>query len=128
MCRVLPSFLVYTLVAWRFTAVPFIGDEWGEVLNMGYVKHAWAGCATLLTLDVLFTYMLYERIFHFAMDDHIRGSGHVACIEEIRDTYRCWLENVNESPRHRWEDNIRMYIKTIWWVCGLILFGSRWKE
>jgi hypothetical protein len=63
--------------------------------------------------------LLCERIFYFAVDDHIWGRGHVACIGVIRDTYRCWVENVKDRPRHRWEVNIRMYIKRIWWDHGL---------
>jgi hypothetical protein len=39
---------------------------------------------------------------------------------EIRNEYKIWIEALKGErpfgrPRRRWEDNIRMYLREIWW-------------
>jgi hypothetical protein len=48
----------------------------------------------------------------------MRWAGHVACMEEMRNGYKLWSENVKgialRIPRHRWEDNIIIDLKEDW--------------
>jgi hypothetical protein len=49
-------------------------------------------CQLADTSDDLFAFLLCERIFHFDIN--------------IRDIYRCWVENVKERTRHRFFNSL----------------------
>jgi hypothetical protein len=55
--------------------------------------------------------------------------GHVAYIGEMRNAYNILVRKLKGKrslgrPRHRWEYNIRMDVREIWWegVTGFIWF------
>jgi len=48
----------------------------------------------------------------------MRWAGHVACMEEMRNTYKILVrkpegKRPHGRPRHRWENNIRMDLMEI---------------
>jgi hypothetical protein len=48
----------------------------------------------------------------------MRWSGHVACLAEMRNAHKNLAGKLEKkrplrSPRHRWEDNVRMKLKEI---------------
>ena len=48
----------------------------------------------------------------------MRWVGHVVCMEESRGIYRVLVgkpegERPLERPKHRWEDNIKMYLQEV---------------
>jgi hypothetical protein len=48
----------------------------------------------------------------------VRWAGHVACMEEVRGAYKILVGKPEGRrplgrPRHRWEDNIKMYLREI---------------
>jgi hypothetical protein len=51
----------------------------------------------------------------------MRWAGHVACMGEMRKAHRILVGKPERkkrplgSPRHRWEDNIRMDLKEVGW-------------
>ena len=58
-----------------------------------------------------------------------RWAGHVARMGERRGVYRIlvWKPKARRPlgrPRHRWEDNIKMYLQEVGWGYGLDRAGS----
>jgi hypothetical protein len=52
----------------------------------------------------------------------MRWEGHVARVGEMRNTYNILVGKPEGKRsvgrrRRRWEDNIRMYLREIWWDC-----------
>jgi hypothetical protein len=50
----------------------------------------------------------------------MRWAGHIACVGEVRNAYNIMVgipegKRPLGKPRHRWEDNIRMYLKEVGW-------------
>ena len=70
---------------------------------------------------------LYSSPITFRMitSRRMRWSGHVAGMGERRDAYRFWSGKPEGMrplgrPRHRWEDNIKMYLQDLGAWTGLI--------
>jgi hypothetical protein len=66
----------------------------------------------------------------------MRWAGHVARMEEKRNTYRLLVGKPEGKkslarPRHRWLDNIRMYLVEVGWNdvdwFGLAQDKTRWR-
>jgi len=61
------------------------------------------------------------NIFWVIKSRKIRWAGHVACMGEKRGVYRVLVGKLEgkrplKRPRHRWEDNIKMYLQEV--GCG----------
>jgi hypothetical protein len=63
----------------------------------------------------------------------MRWAGHVAHAGVRRGAYRVLVKKPEGRrllirPRHRWEDNIKMDLQEVGWVCGLNLPGPAQKR
>jgi hypothetical protein len=71
-------------------------------------------------------YNLYTSPNVIRLIKTMRWTGHVACMEQMKNSYRILLRKPKGKrllgrPRYRWEDNIRMNLREIGWE------GVDWK-
>jgi hypothetical protein len=61
----------------------------------------------------------------------VRWVGYVAGMEEMRNAYKIFIGKPEGKrpcgrPKHRWEDNIEMYLREIWWWFLLAQDRDQW--
>jgi hypothetical protein len=79
-------------------------------MNLGMVYYQWLVTGALLRI-------LYSspNIIRHIKAKRMRWAGHVARIEEGREVHRVLVGKLEERPKRRWEDGIRMNLRAISW-------------